>query len=178
MSTDRKKKVFFIDRDGVINKEIGYLHEIEKFTFIDGILDAFQFILNKNYEIIIITNQSGIGRGIYSEAKFFELNQWMLDFLSAKKIDILDVFYCPHSPEDLCYCRKPKPGMFLDAKEKFNIEMDISWAVGDKETDIQAANSAGISNTILVKSGHDIDENNSKASYILDSLYDVLSLNI
>lgn len=173
-----KKKAFFVDRDGVINKEIGYLHEIEKFKFIDGVLEALRYILSKNFEIIIVTNQSGIGRGIYTENKFLELNQWMKDYLNFNGINILDVLYCPHSPEDKCYCRKPKPGMFLEAKKKYNIRMDNSWSIGDKETDIQAANSAGISNTILVRSGHNIDEKNSKAKYILDSLYDVLDLNI
>ena len=174
----KKRKVFFIDRDGVINKEIGYLHDIDKFEFIDGVLETFEYILSRNYDIIVVTNQSGIGRGFYSEENFLELNKWMVNFLNSKGIDILDVFYCPHSPEDNCSCRKPKPGMFLDAKEKFNIEMDKSWSVGDKETDITAATDAGISNTILVKSGHDISEENSKASYILESLYDVIDLNI
>jgi len=174
----KKRKVFFVDRDGVINKEIGYLHDIDKFEFIDGVLEAFEYILSRNYDIIVVTNQSGIGRGFYSEDNFLELNKWMVNFLKSKGINILDVLYCPHSPEDDCNCRKPKPGMFLDAKKKFNIEMDKSWSIGDKETDITAATYAGISNTILVKSGHDINEENSKASYILESLYDVIDLNI
>jgi len=174
----KKRKVFFVDRDGVINKEIGYLHDIDKFEFINGVLEAFEYILSRNYDIIVVTNQSGIGRGFYSEDNFLELNKWMVNFLKSKGINILDVFYCPHSPEDDCNCRKPKPGMFLDAKKKFNIEMDKSWSIGDKETDITAATYAGISNTILVKSGHDINEENSKASYILESLYDVIDLNI
>lgn len=174
----KKRKVFFVDRDGVINKEIGYLHDIDKFEFIDGVLEAFEYILSRNYDIIVVTNQSGIGRGFYSEDNFLELNKWMVNFLKSKGINILDVFYCPHSPEDDCNCRKPKPGMFLDAKKEFNIEMDKSWSIGDKETDITAATYAGISNTILVKSGHDINEENSKASYILESLYDVVDLNI
>jgi len=174
----KKRKVFFVDRDGVINKEIGYLHDIDKFEFINGVLEAFEYILSRNYDIIVVTNQSGIGRGFYSEDNFLELNKWMVNFLKSKGINILDVFYCPHSPEDDCNCRKPKPGMFLDAKKKFNIEMDKSWSIGDKETDIMAATYAGISNTILVKSGHDINEENSKASYILESLYDVIDLNI
>jgi len=174
----KKRKVFFVDRDGVINKEIGYLHDIDKFEFINGVLEAFEYILSRNYDIIVVTNQSGIGRGFYSEDNFLELNKWMVNFLKSKGINILDVLYCPHSPEDDCNCRKPKPGMFLDAKKKFNIEMDKSWSIGDKETDITAATYAGISNTILVKSGHDINEENSKASYILESLYDVIDLNI
>jgi len=171
-------KVFFLDRDGVINKEIGYLHEIQKFEFIDGVIEALEYIQNKGFKIIVITNQSGIGRGIYTKEKFIELNNWMIDLLSARMIDILDVLFCPHSPEENCLCRKPKPGMFLEAKKRFQIDMNKSWSVGDKETDISAAKSAGIKNTILVKSGHSINEENSKASYILESLYDVIDLNI
>ena len=173
-----KIKVFFIDRDGVINKEIGYLYEVEKFEFIDGVIEALRFIQSKGFKIIIITNQSGIGRGMYTREEFIDLNKWMIDFLSTKKVEILDVFYCPHTPDDNCTCRKPLPGMFLDAREKFDIEMDRSWSVGDKETDIQAAKSSGIKNTILVRSGHAINEKNSEATYILESIYDVMDLNI
>ena len=173
-----KTKVFFIDRDGVINKEIGYLHEIAKFEFIDGVIEALKYIQNKGFKIIIITNQSGIGRGMYSREKFLELNKWMIDFLSTQGVKILDVFYCPHSPEERCTCRKPLPGMFLEAIKKYDIDIEMSWSIGDKETDIQAAKSSGISNTILVKSGHKINERNSRASYILESIYDVMNLDI
>jgi len=172
------KKIFFLDRDGVINKEIGYLHEIKKFEFIDGIIDALLFIQSKGFEIVIITNQSGIGRGIYSLDKFLELNSWMLSYLASKKINILEVFYCSHSPSDNCICRKPKPGLFLNAKDKYDICMEQSWSVGDKETDIQAAKSAGIKNTILVRSGHEIDEKNSKAKYIIEILSEIKNLRI
>ena len=173
-----KTKVFFIDRDGVINKEIGYLHEIAKFEFIDGVIESLKYIQNKGFKIIIITNQSGIGRGMYSREKFLELNKWMIDFLSTQGVKILDVFYCPHSPEERCTCRKPLPGMFLEAIKKYDIDIEMSWSIGDKETDIQAAKSSGISNTILVKSGHKINERNSRASYILESIYDVMNLDI
>ena len=173
-----KTKVFFIDRDGVINKEIGYLHEIAKFEFIDGVIEALKYIQNKGFEIIVITNQSGIGRGMYSREKFLELNKWMIDFLCTQGVKILDVLYCPHTPEDRCACRKPLPGMFLEAIKKYDIDREMSWSIGDKETDIQAANSSGISNTILVKSGHKINEKNSNASYILKSIYDVMNLDI
>jgi len=173
-----KTKVFFIDRDGVINKEIGYLHEIAKFEFIDGVIEALKYIQNKGFKIIVITNQSGIGRGMYSREKFLELNKWMIDFLSTQGVKILEVFYCPHSPEERCTCRKPLPGMFLEAIKKYDIDIEMSWSIGDKETDIQAAKSSGISNTILVKSGHKINERNSRASYILESIYDVMNLDI
>ena len=87
----------------------------------------------------------------------------MLDQFKQKNISILDTFYCPHGPDSKCHCRKPLPGMFIDAKRKYNTSMQDSWMIGDTETDISAARSAGISNTILVRSGHYVDELNSSS---------------
>ncbi len=166
-------KTIFLDRDGVINKEVCYLHKIKDFKFIDGVFDACLHFQALGYQLIIITNQSGIGRGYYDEDAFHVINNWMLEQFKNKRIEILDVFFCPHTPESNCDCRKPKPGMFNQANEKHNIDMEKSWMVGDKEADIQAANAAGIQNTILVKSGHAIDEKNSNAKFILDSINQV-----
>ena len=161
-------KTIFLDRDGVINKDINYLHKIDDFEFIDGIFDVCLYFQSLGYKIIIITNQSGISRGYYSHSDYQKVTQWMLDQFRYKNINILDIFHCPHGPDSTCDCRKPKPGMFLKAKAKHNTDMEKSWMIGDKERDIVAANSAGIVNTILVRSGHRIDESNSNASFILD----------
>ena len=88
-------------------------------------------------------------------------------------IDILDIFYCPHLPDNGCNCRKPKPGMLLNAEKKHFIDMKKSWMIGDSERDIIAASLAGITNTILVESGHIIDEENSQAKYHLTSIKDI-----
>ena len=163
-------KTVFLDRDGVINKEVGYLHKIQDFEFIDGVFEACLYFKSLNYQIIVVTNQSGIGRGYYDEDDFHIINNWMLGQFKNKGIEILDVFFCPHDPESNCDCRKPKPGMFNQANEKHDIDMEKSWMIGDKEADVAAANSAGIKNTILVKSGHTIDEENSNARFILGSI--------
>ena len=163
-------KTIFLDRDGVINKEINYLHKIEDFEFIDGVFDTCQYFKSLNYKIIIITNQSGISRGYYTENDFQKVTKWMLGQFNINNIEILDVIHCPHLPGDFCDCRKPKPGMLLNAMTKHNIDMKNSWMIGDSETDIKAANNAGIMNTILVKSGHNVDEFNSKAKFVLDSI--------
>jgi len=165
-------KSIFLDRDGVINKEKNYLFKIEDFEFIDGVFDSCEYLQNLGFKLIIITNQSGISRGLYSENDFLILNDWMVNKFRKKSIEILDVFYCPHSPYDNCNCRKPKPGMLIEAKNKYNIDMEKSWLIGDKENDIKAANNAGIKNTILVRSGHRIDESNSKANYLMNSIYE------
>jgi D-glycero-D-manno-heptose 1,7-bisphosphate phosphatase len=166
-------KTIFLDRDGVINKEINYLYKIEEFEFINGVFEACHYFNSLKYKIIIITNQSGISRGFYSDNDFLHLNKWMLDQFKKKNINILDVFYCPHSPELNCNCRKPMPGMLLEAKNKHQIDMKNSWMIGDKEDDIVAANSAGITNTVLVRSGHCIDESDSFAKYILNSIREI-----
>jgi D-glycero-D-manno-heptose 1,7-bisphosphate phosphatase len=163
-------KTIFLDRDGVINNEVNYLYQIEKFKFIDGIFDACQYFQKLDYKIIIVSNQSGIARGYFSESDYRKLTTWMLNQFEHKNISVLDTFYCPHGPDSKCNCRKPKPGMLINAKSKYDINMEESWMIGDKESDIQAAINAGITNTILVKSGHIIDESNSNASHIVNSI--------
>lgn len=163
-------KTIFLDRDGVINEEVNYLHKKENFKFIDGVFDACHYFQKLNYEIIIVSNQSGIARGYFSEYDYIKLTKWMLDQFKQQNISILDTFYCPHGPDSNCRCRKPMPGMLIEAKEKYHIDMNQSWMIGDKETDIEAANLAGIRNTILVRSGHSIDEYNSKSKFIINSI--------
>jgi D-glycero-D-manno-heptose 1,7-bisphosphate phosphatase len=171
MDYQLNEKIIFLDRDGVINKEVEYLHKIDDFIFINGVFEACTHFQNLGYGIVIITNQSGIGRGLYKNKDFKTLNKWMLEEFKDNDIEILDVFHCPHGPDSLCKCRKPMPGMLLEAKIKHKINMQDSWMIGDKEVDIIAANRAGIYNTILVKSGHEINETDSNAKYILESLY-------
>ena len=163
-------KTIFLDRDGVINKDINYLHKINDFEFIDGIFDSCLYFQSLGYKIIIITNQSGISRGYYSELDYQNLTQWMLAKFKKENINILDIFHCPHGPDYTCDCRKPKPGMFLKAKAKHNTDMKKSWMIGDKEVDVIAANTVGIENTILVRTGNRIDKSNSNARFILDSI--------
>ena len=165
-----------MDRDGVINEEVGYLHKIKDFKFINGVMDSCNYFLSLGYQIIVVTNQSGIGRGLYKEEDFQIVNEWMLGKFEQQGVSILDVFFCPHGPNDNCYCRKPKPGLFTDAMEKYDIDMKKSWMIGDKEADIEAANNAGIIQTILVKSGHKINEEKTSATFILDSILNAQSI--
>jgi len=169
-------KAIFLDRDGVINKEKNYLYKKEDFEFIDGVFDACRYFKKNNYQLIVVTNQSGIARGYYREEDFHRLTKWMLKQFKCQDIEILDVFFCPHGPESTCNCRKPKPGMLLRAKEKYKIDMKNSWMIGDKEADIGAANAAGIENTILVRTGHEIDEASSNAKFILKSMQDTIGI--
>ena len=166
-------KTIFLDRDGVINKDTNYLSKIEEFEFINGIFKTCKYLLSIDYEIIVVTNQSGIARGYYSEKDFQNITKWMLSQFKINGVKILDVLHCPHSPDSNCNCRKPKPGMFIKAKNKHGIDMEKSWMVGDKEVDIIAANNSGIANTILVRSGHEINEKKSNAKFIINSIYQI-----
>ena len=137
-------KTIFLDRDGVINKEVNYLHNIDDFEFIDGVFEACRHFQKLGYEIIIITNQSGIARGYYTEYDYQLITKWMLDQFEERNVKILDVFHCPHGPDSSCDCRKPKPGMLLQAINQYGIDMKRSWMIGDKDVDIKAANAANI----------------------------------
>ena len=166
-------KTIFLDRDGVINKDVNYLYKINDFIFIDGIFDACKHFEKLGYKIIVVTNQSGIHRKLYTENDYQKLTQWMLSQFKINGVKILDVLHCPHSPDSNCNCRKPKPGMFIKAKNKYGIDMEKSWMVGDKEVDIIAANNSGIANTILVRSNHEINEKKSNAKFIINSIYQI-----
>jgi D-glycero-D-manno-heptose 1,7-bisphosphate phosphatase len=163
-------KTIFLDRDGVINKEKKYLYKISDFTFIDGVFSACRYFINQGFQIIIVSNQSGIARGFYNEKDFDILTKWMLEEFDKNKVKILDIFHCPHAVNSNCNCRKPKPGMIIKAQNLYQIELSNSWMIGDKEDDIQTANNAGLENTILVRSGHKIDETSTRALHILDSI--------
>ena len=163
-------KILFLDRDGVINREINYLHKISDFEFIEGVFESLKYIQNLGYKLIIVSNQSGIGRGMYDLKDFETLNNWMLKEFEKYNIKILDVYICPHSPDENCSCRKPKDGLFRIAFSEYKVEKKSSWMIGDSERDIVAARKAGIENTILVRSGHKIEENRTAASYVIDSI--------
>ena len=169
-------KTIFLDRDGVINKEVNYLHRIEDFEFISGVFEACAHFIELGYKIIIVTNQSGIQRGYFKENDYENLSNWMIKQFNKQGIDILDSFHCPHSPESNCTCRKPQPVMLIKAKNKHNINMKSSWLIGDKEDDITSGASSGVLNTILVKSGHKINESASKAKFILNSIHDSIKI--
>lgn len=145
-----QRRAVFLDRDGVINIDSGYVGNIEDFVFIDGVFEALKKLQEKGFLLIIVTNQSGIARGYYSEKEFLKLSEYMKKELKKAGVTITDIFYCPHHPNEQCSCRKPEPQMILDAAKKYNIDLASSWLVGDKISDIEAGKRAGIKNLILL----------------------------
>lgn len=166
------KKAIFIDRDGVINIEKDYLYKIEDFEFISGVFEALRAFLKKGYLLFIITNQSGIGRGYYTFEDFKLLTNWMLKELNKQNIEIKDVQFCPHTPNEECLCRKPNTGMIDNILKKYSLDLENSWLIGDKASDIKCAKNAKIKNTIQVKSGHSFNENLSEATYVCETILD------
>ncbi|MEF3191346.1 MAG: D-glycero-beta-D-manno-heptose 1,7-bisphosphate 7-phosphatase [Campylobacterales bacterium] len=167
-------KALFLDRDGVINIEKNYLYKSEDFEFIDGVFEALRMASEAGFLLVVITNQSGIGRGYYTQEDFDRLTDWMRGRLAHEGIVLSGVYFCPHAPEVGCDCRKPAPGMIVRAIKELGIDPKSSWFVGDKEIDIKAANAAGVNHTILVRSGHVIDERATKATWVKDDLLEAV----
>ncbi len=144
-------KVAFLDRDGVINVDYGYVASREQFEFIDGVFTICHVLRDLGYALIVLTNQSGIARGYYAEQDFLDLSQWMCEQFTKQGVPLLDLFYCPHHPQAVipyyhknCRCRKPFPGMIEQACHKYPIDLQKSIMIGDKVSDMQAAKAAGI----------------------------------
>ncbi|MGK0372167.1 MAG: D-glycero-D-manno-heptose 1,7-bisphosphate phosphatase [Glaciecola sp.] len=149
-------KTLFLDRDGVINVNHGYVYQTDNFDFIDGIVDLVKRANQSAYKVVVVTNQSGIGRGYYSEQQFLLLNDWMIATFAKQEARIDKVYFCPHHPtlaishylQD-CDCRKPKVGMAVNAQNDLSIDVTQSIMVGDKQSDVDFAINAKISNMYL-----------------------------
>ena len=128
------------------------MHKKEDFEFIDGIFELCQYFQKNNYLIFIITNQAGISKGYCSEEDFSFLTNWMLDKFRKKGIIIKDVYYCPHYPNENCLCRKPSPKMLFDIQDKYKLSLKKSALIGDKLSDIEAGERAGVGELVLIKS--------------------------
>ncbi len=151
------RKAVFFDRDGVINVDHGYVGKISDFEFLDGVFTTLSAFRRLGYLLILTTNQSGIARGFYTEEDFLKLSDYMQSELQKHDAAFDGIYYCPHHPnaqvlqyKKECYCRKPKPGMFLEAIAKFDIDVNQSAMVGDHAGDLIAAKTAGISRLFLV----------------------------
>ena len=145
-------RAIFLDRDGVINQDLGYVYKKEEFLLIAGVLDALKTFKSLGYLCVIVTNQAGIARGLYSEKNYLQLTNYMLKIFNENNIKIDGVYHCPHHPDftGKCICRKPNPGMILSAAEKLNISLSQSYLLGDKNSDVAAGKNAGIINSYKI----------------------------
>ncbi len=157
---EQNKRAVFLDRDGTIIVDKEYMHKIEDLEFIPGAIEAVKKLNHAGYIVVVVTSQSGIGRGYFSETDYHKFNQHFLEHLSKNGAKIDSVHYCPHHPTKAkgeylkdCECRKPKAGMIFQAKKLHNLE-DLSncWAIGDKTSDAKMGENAGCK-SIIVQTG-------------------------
>ena len=172
------KIAVFLDRDGVINQDTGYVSCVDYFHFIDGTIEALQILKKKGYCLVVVTNQSGIARGYFTEEQFMSLTEWMDWSLADRDVDLDGIYFCPHHPtagvgeyRQECNCRKPAPGMLLDAAKDLKIDLANSYMVGDKAGDLQAAKAAGVGHKVLVRTGKTVTE---EAIALADEVQDSL----
>lgn len=152
----------FLDRDGVINVDHGYVYRREDFEFVPGVLEGTRRLVELGYAPVVVTNQSGIGRGLYGEDDFHALTAWMADRFAAAGAPLAGVYFCPHHPDEAngayriaCDCRKPAPGMLLSAAADLGLDLGRSVLFGDRASDLLAAQAAGVPRRILLATdGH------------------------
>jgi D-glycero-D-manno-heptose 1,7-bisphosphate phosphatase len=169
----------FIDRDGVINEDRAYVHRIGDFKLIQGAADALRALREAGFLLVVITNQSGIARGMFSEADYHTLDTYMREQLADAGVVLDSVQYCPHLPDAEveqyrrdCECRKPRAGMIRQAAALLKINTSQSILIGDRLSDLQAGRAAGVGRCFLVRSGQPLSESDARAA---DGVYDDLA---
>lgn len=140
----------FLDRDGVINHDHGYIGDAEDFALIDGVPDALRILRDLGFALVVVTNQSGIGRGYYTEADYRRVTDRMRALLAVEGVALAAILHCPHAPDDGCSCRKPQPGMIVQAAAALDIDLARSVLFGDKASDLEAGRRAGVRSCFLV----------------------------
>jgi D-glycero-D-manno-heptose 1,7-bisphosphate phosphatase len=173
------RRAAFLDRDGVVNREIGYLHRWEDFEFLPGVLGAMRRLHAAGYALVIVTNQSGIARGYYTEADYQALTMRLRQALREAGCPAAGVYHCPHHPAGAvpalaidCDCRKPRPGLLLQAARELDLSLAESILVGDKRADALAGRAAGVGRLFLVRCGHALEPGADAAA---DGVFDDLA---
>ncbi len=156
-------KAIFLDRDGVINTERGYTHRLEDFVILPDLMDVLQLLQKRGYMLIVISNQSGIAKGLYKQTEVEILHTYMLNEFKKNGIVISEIYYCVHHPDvSNCICRKPDSLFVEKALARFNIDPQGSYFIGDKDRDVEAAEKAGVKGILI--------EANSSLKNILDQI--------
>ena len=161
-------KAVFLDRDGTINVDKNYLYKIEDWEFIDGVIEGLQILQRLGFKLIVITNQSGIARGYYTEQDAIKIFDYMINELAKKGIKIEKVYYCPHVGNE-CDCRKPKLGLFYQAQKDFDIDFSHSFAIGDKLRDLEICNKEDVKGFLLDQDVQIQNENIQKCKNLLEA---------
>ncbi len=159
------RKAAFIDRDGVLNEERAFVHRGEDFEFVPGAVEALVALKQAGFALVVVTNQSGIARGLYPESDYHALTAHMRERLRSAGVELDAVEYCPHLPDAPleryrveCECRKPRPGMLRKAIAALDLDPGASFLVGDRLSDVEAGRAAGIGRCYLVRTGNALPE--------------------
>jgi D-glycero-D-manno-heptose 1,7-bisphosphate phosphatase len=175
-------RALFLDRDGVINVDHGYVHRIDQLQFMDGIFDLCLLAQARGYLLIVVTNQAGIGRGLFTEDDFRVLTEWIKEQFADRHVAITDVLFCPDHPEHglgvyrrQTPMRKPGPGMLLAAAETYSLNLSRSVLVGDKRTDVEAGAAAGVGYNVLLSSDPQPRQKGPPDVIVMESLASVTS---
>lgn len=147
-----KRPALFLDRDGVLNVDHGYVFRCEDFEPVEGVFDALRLAKQRGYLLIVVTNQSGIGRGYFTQSDYDTLETHIRRLFAEEGAELDEIYHCPHRPDDDCDCRKPSPGMILRAAQDYDIDLSASVMIGDKASDAEAARAACIGTIDLVTS--------------------------
>ncbi|MBH31922.1 MAG: hypothetical protein CMG71_08060 [Candidatus Marinimicrobia bacterium] len=172
-----KKGAIFLDRDGTLNPDPGYISSPADFELYDSTLLALAMLMKTDLPLIMVTNQSGIGRGIIEQAALAQIHEKLDQNLSTVDVFLTGKYYCPHVPEDHCGCRKPKSDLFLQAKKDHDLDLSASYLIGDSLCDVNAAEAIDVY-SILVRTGNGIEteaklnQDGVTVDYIGDSLLD------
>lgn len=166
------QKAVFVDRDGTLVEEVNYLHRVEDLRFFPFTDECVRTLKGLGFLVIMVTNQSGIGRGVYTEDDMHSVNSRIQADLS---IELDAIFYCPHLPDAGCRCRKPSTGMLEAAMERFQIDIGSSWMIGDKLLDIEFGHRGGL-RSILVRTGYGrkVESGAAKADFVAENLLDAV----
>lgn len=143
-------KAVFLDRDGIINIDYGYVSKIDQLDFCNGIFSLTDECIRQGFQLFIVTNQSGIARGYFNNSQFIKLMDYILEKFQQQNCPIIDYRFCPHLPTDFCSCRKPKPNMIFDLAKTYQIDLTRSLLIGDKMSDILCGVNAGVGRNFLV----------------------------
>lgn len=157
--TRPRRPAAFLDRDGVLNADLGYVHRPEDFTLLPGVPEALR-LLGREHALVVVTNQSGIARGYYGEAAFRSLSAHLHKLLAAEGVALAGIYHCPHHPDGsvaryavACECRKPAPGLILRAARELDLDLPASLLAGDRPGDIAAGRAAGVGRCFLIGDG-------------------------
>ncbi len=177
------EKAVFLDRDGTIIEDVGYVHEEDKIKFLPGVSEAIKLLNKSGFKVIIITNQAGVARGYFTEEAVKEINKYIQESLAKEGALIDMIYYCPHHVQGIieeykkeCNCRKPNPGMIEEAVRDFGIDLKKSFVIGDKASDIEAGHRVGCK-TIFLAGNNTLDcegEITVKSDYVAPDLYEAV----